>query len=82
MEAVTQAGRETPAATEMPIVAEAAVRHGKVLTRKAAAESPARTVVAEPAAPMSTTTETATVSTPTMSGAHGNVATARMNGSL
>jgi hypothetical protein len=61
----------------MPIVAEAAARHGKVLTRKAAAESPASTAemapaepaahvsAAEPAAHVSATTETASVSTPT-----------------
>jgi hypothetical protein len=56
----------------MPIVAEVAARLGKVLTRKAAAESPARTAemapakaaahvsaAAERAAHMSATTETA-----------------------
>jgi hypothetical protein len=59
----------------MPIVTEAAARHGKVLTRKAAAESPASTAEmapAEPAAHVSATTETASVSTPTaMSGGQG-----------
>jgi hypothetical protein len=43
IEAITGAGRETPAATEMPFVAEDAARPSKVLTRKAAAESHART---------------------------------------
>jgi hypothetical protein len=49
----------------MPIAAEVAARCGKVLTRKAAAESPARTAeMADPAAHMSATTEPTTVSTP------------------
>jgi hypothetical protein len=59
----------------MPIAAEVAARCGKVLTRKAAAESPARTAemadptahvsaAADPAAHMSATTEPTTVSTP------------------
>jgi hypothetical protein len=59
----------------MHIAAEVAARCGKVLTRKAAAESPARTAemadptahvsaAADPAAHMSATTEPATVSTP------------------
>jgi hypothetical protein len=58
----------------MHIAAEVAARCGKVLTRKAAAESPARTAemadptahvsaAADPAAHMSATTETSTVST-------------------
>jgi hypothetical protein len=49
----------------MHIAAEVAARCGKVLTRKAAAESPARTAeMADPAAHMSATTEPTTVSTP------------------
>jgi hypothetical protein len=68
----------------MSIVAEAAARHGKVLTRKAAAESPASTAemapaepaahvsATEPAAHVNATTETASVPTPTaMSGGQG-----------
>jgi hypothetical protein len=46
---VIEAGPETQAATEMPIMAEAAVRRGKVLTRRAAAQSPARTAKMAPA---------------------------------
>src|SRR5437899_10973782 len=75
--------RETPAATEMPIVAEAAARLGKVLTRKAAAESPARTAemadptahvsAAEAAAHMSATTETSAVSTTTTTAARKRI---------
>src|SRR5260370_1930265 len=45
--------RETPAATEMPIAAEVAARCGKPLTRKAPAESPARTAeIADPTTPL------------------------------
>jgi hypothetical protein len=70
----------------MAIAAEAAARPGKVLTRKAATESPARTAemapakaaaqvsaAAEPAAYMSATTEPATVSTPTSPAARRRV---------
>jgi hypothetical protein len=61
----------------MPFVAEAAVRHAKVLTREAAAESPARTAemapaktaahvsAAEPAAHMSAAEPAAHMSTTT-----------------
>jgi cytoskeletal protein RodZ len=64
IEAVTQAGCETPTATEMPpVVADVAGRCGKVLTRNAAA---AELTPAEPIAHVSTTTEpTAHVSTTT-----------------
>jgi hypothetical protein len=60
----------------MAIAAEAAARLGKVLTRKAATESPARTAEMAPAkaaADMSATTETATLSTPTSPAARRRV---------
>jgi len=60
----------------MPIAAEVAARLSKVLTRKAAAESPARTAEmakGRAAAHMSATTETATVSTPTSPAARKRV---------
>jgi hypothetical protein len=65
------------AATETSVMVEVAARPGKVLTRKAAAESSASTAKIAPAkaavhmgatefaAPMSATTETANVSNPT-----------------
>src|SRR5229473_2093792 len=69
---VIKAGPETQAATKTSVVVEVAVRPGKVVTHKAAAESPAHmspaesaahVSPAESAAHMSATTETAGVST-------------------
>src|SRR2546430_7257388 len=76
---------EVQAATETSVVVEVAARQAKVLTRKAAAESPTRTAemapakaaahvsAAEPAAHVSTAAETTTVSTPTTAGARKRV---------